>query len=341
MSLLKSIFYTTTSWLPTALLKRLAPATTLLPYHHTVSDEPLLHLQHLYRFKNRNQFSDDLDFLLRHFNPISVADLIEAVHTRKQLPAKTFLLSFDDGFREVHDVIAPILRTKGVPAVFFINPAFIDNKALFYRCKISLLIETLRRADSGGSLLAAAASQLNCSDTRLTTICQQLRTITQEDAHILDALAQLAGLSFDDYLNRVQPFMTTAQLQTLHQQGFTIGGHSWDHPYYELLSEDMQVRQTMDSCRFVQSFVAGKPMVFSFPHTDKPIRQSFFEHPEIATLDLLFGVQNQKLELQNRLLHRFNAERPEYPLRKQINGLLLYLLLQQIMSRKLINREYA
>jgi len=137
----KQFFYAASSILPLSFLKKTSQVSTLLPYHHTVSDRELLHIKHLYAFKSISQFKSDLDYLLKNFVPISPEQLVEKVNRDEQKRDNTFLLTFDDGLRECEEIIAPILKEKGVPAIFFINPAFIDNKELFYRFKISLVIE--------------------------------------------------------------------------------------------------------------------------------------------------------------------------------------------------------
>ena len=53
---------------------------------------------------------------------------MEAVEGSGKLDRRCLHLTFDDGFRELHDVVAPILLRKGIPATFFVNSAFIDNK---------------------------------------------------------------------------------------------------------------------------------------------------------------------------------------------------------------------
>ncbi|RXM60445.1 polysaccharide deacetylase family protein, partial [Chryseobacterium sp. CH1] len=56
---------------------------------------------------------------------------------------KIALLTFDDGFREFYDVVAPILERKGIYACNFVNPAFIDNEEMMFRCKSSLLADAV------------------------------------------------------------------------------------------------------------------------------------------------------------------------------------------------------
>jgi hypothetical protein len=68
----------------------------------------------------------------------------EGLSEKPEIIKKPLLhLSFDDGLSACYDTIAPILLRKGVPATFFLNPAFIDNKALMFRYKISLCLNAL------------------------------------------------------------------------------------------------------------------------------------------------------------------------------------------------------
>ncbi len=342
MKLSKKIYYSISSLLPTRFVQAIAPSTTLLPYHHLVSDEEVLHVKHLYAYKNVKQFTADLDYLLKHLKPASVTDLVEAVKTGRSLPSNSFLLTFDDGFREVYNVIAPILFNKGVPAIFFINPAFIDNKELFYRSKISLLIEEVlnlneKNTDWNKVTMVCGNSTIQSKNQLIAFI----RSVTNVNKEILDKLAELFHVSFAVYLETVKPFLSTAQINDLNNQGFSFGAHSWDHPYYHLLSTEDKIKQTVTSGKYVTSQFNQPYKLFSFPHYDTSLTQLFFnELKNQWNADILFGIQNQKLEQQNKMLHRFNAERPDLPMKNQLNGVLLLMLLQQLTGKNKVERNF-
>jgi peptidoglycan/xylan/chitin deacetylase (PgdA/CDA1 family) len=341
MSLFKKIYYATSSLLPTNFVKAIAPSTTLLPYHHLVSDDEVLHVKHLYPHKNVQEFTDDLDYLLKHLKPAAVSDLVDALNTGRALPKNSFLLTFDDGFREAHDIIAPILLQKGVPAIFFINPAFIDNKELFYRSKISLLVEEVLKLkekviDSTKVIQVCGSDAIQTKDQLISFI----RSVTNLNKEVLDSLADIFSISFADYLQTVKPFLTTTQVNNLSKQGFSIGAHSWDHPYYHLLSAEEKIKQTVSSGTYVTEQFRQPYKLFSFPHYDTSLSQSFFDQLKKEwNADILFGIQNQKLELQNKMLHRFNAERPYLPMSKQLNGVLLLLLQQRLTGKNKVERK--
>jgi len=123
------------------LLQIITRKKIIVPFYHTVAEQPLPHIKHLYRMKTVEEFQKDLNFLLKYFEPIDIETLYH-LHIHKTVPKKpVFHLTFDDGMTEIYDIVAPILLKKGISATFFVNSAFVDNKALFYRHKDSLELE--------------------------------------------------------------------------------------------------------------------------------------------------------------------------------------------------------
>src|SRR5690348_781204 len=132
-----------TAWLHSnlnfPLLRRISGVNPLVVYYHIVSDEEVPHVSRLYSFRNVREFTRDLEVFLRFFRAISLQDLLSNLEGKNVLPRNSFLLTFDDGLKECYEVIAPILKKKGIPAVFFLCKAFVDNKAMAYDHKKCLL----------------------------------------------------------------------------------------------------------------------------------------------------------------------------------------------------------
>jgi len=136
------------SKIPVSVLGKLTRTNLIIPYYHLVSNEDVLHVKHLYSYKNVNQFINDLDFIIKNYVPVTLNDVLDFIKNGRSFPRRSFLLTFDDGFREMYDVVAPILIRKGIPATFFINSGFIDNKELFYQHKASILKEHFQKTGS-------------------------------------------------------------------------------------------------------------------------------------------------------------------------------------------------
>jgi peptidoglycan/xylan/chitin deacetylase (PgdA/CDA1 family) len=338
MSLFKKSYYHSASLIPFSFLKKLGSGDILLPYHHLVSDERRKHVQHLYPYKNKKQFVKDLDYLLRHFRAVHPEELILASQTGQKLSPDGFLLSFDDGLSEAYDVIAPTLLGKGISAFFFLNPAFLDNRELFYRSKLSLVLDALEFQKPGGAVLERISGLLGIRNGEKTEIKSAVLGIDYLNRKLADELGNCLDLSFDEYLKKTQPYLLTDQVKELIRKGFYFGAHSLDHPNYKLISLEEQLFQTRESCKYIRRSFGISYTAFSFPHEDAGVKQVFFDELQkkpSPSIDVLFGTQNQKREIHNRMFHRFNAERPEYPIEGLVKGMLLYNLKTRTIKRPL------
>lgn len=337
MSLVKNAFYSAAQLLPLAVLKQRRPGSLLLPYHHLVSDAPVPHIKNLYPWKGTSDFEKDLDYLLRRFKPVTLQEIIQSLRTGETLPTGSFLLTFDDGLREVKEIITPMLLRKGVPAAFFLNSAFLDNKNLFYKFKLSLIIERLQTAHHSKATLDTLYTYLQTDESGVLSAIKKITYTTRGQA---DEIAGILGISFAEYLADVKPFLTLDEVGTLLQQGFAIGGHSIDHPYYNQLTLDEQLFQTRQSVDFLVQQFQLPYRAFAFPHTDAGVSKIFFNtllegpHP----IDVIFGTGNHKKDFNPKILHRFNCERPNVTINAAVKGILLLNKIQEVTKKDQIIR---
>lgn len=126
---------------PLSLLQKMSGRHFVLPFYHIVYPSTRPHIRYLYRYFTPEEFNKQIDYFLKHWQPISYEELIKLHQNCNLNKSKVFHLTFDDGLYECYDVIAPILYKKGVPATFFVHSQALENPAFcFYRFKISLLI---------------------------------------------------------------------------------------------------------------------------------------------------------------------------------------------------------
>jgi len=274
------------------LLTTITKKKIILPFYHAVAEQHLPHIKHLYRMKTVKEFQKDLDFLLKHYQPIDI-DTLYHYHTNNITPQKpVFHLTFDDGLKEMYEIVTPLLLKKGVSATFFINSAFVDNKALFYRYQASLAIEELLKR---GKLTNQLKTEiLSCSYQEKDKLFQYF---SQEQVEY--------------FLDEEQPYLTTEQIQKISNQGFTIGAHSIDHPYYFQISLEEQLRQTRESLKFVHSIINQKLRLFAFPFTDYQVSKLFFDEIK-SDVDLCFGTAGLKNDEIPFNLQRIAGEKHTY-----------------------------
>lgn len=283
----------------------------ILPFYHLVSDKNPSHISSLYSHKNRVDFIADLDYLLKHFTPISLQELLHLKKNNKPFPSNSFHLTFDDGLSEFYNVVAPILLDKKIPATVFLNANFIDNKALFYRYKASILSEEL--------------------------FAENLLQFSYQQKEALDELASIFEIKWENYLKNTQPYLTSNQINELIKQGFTFGSHSNDHPLYNTLTLNEQVEQTLESVEKITTSFQLDYRVFSFPFTDDKVSNHFFKKIS-SKVDLTFGSAGIKDDTIKTNLQRipmetaFNAE-------MQIKTQYVSFLLKRLIGKQKIKRR--
>lgn len=297
-----------------SLLESLAKQSLSCFYYHVVGDEGIPHVAQLYRYKTVAAFIQDLEYLVKKYKPVSMTDVIENLTRDRPLPRNAFLLTFDDGYREMIDVVAPLLLRWGVNATFFMNSGFIDNSAMCYLNKASLLVERLRDTAWSGGLARRITEILGPGVDAAADANARVLSIGYAERSRLDELAAILELDFAASLNTKQPYLSSAQVRKLIELGFSVGAHSIDHPLYALIPLEEQLRQTTESAVRIRRLFNLDYGVFAFPHSDVGVGREFFvKLAETGLIDVSFGTSGLLDDTVPYNLQRVSLEQPLAP----------------------------
>lgn len=311
------------------------PLQYCLPVYHTVSNEDLPHLKHIIQYKNTQQFEHDLEVFLKYFQFLTWDEFKDFQGGNFKPKKKAALLTFDDGLREFYDVIMPVLEKKGIYAINFINPHFIDNNSLMFRCKASLIIEKLHQSEDARKILT---EEFKLKNPQLKSLIKKVDLINYLNQSELDILGQKLGINFDDFLQKQQPYLSSEQLKALTEKGFGISAHSWDHPLYFELSLEEQLETTVKTLDYLseKGFLAES---FAFPFTDFGVKKEFFTQLfEKKKLFCSFGSAGIKTDSFERNFQRIpmeTGESAEEILKDQIS----YFKLKKLLYKNKIRRK--
>ena len=246
----------------------------IFPFYHAVSEISLPHMVNLYPIRTPREFESDLEYMLKYFEAVSMSDYLSgSVKVNKDKPP--MILSFDDGLVQCYDELMPILKSRSVPATFFLNNAFIDNKDLFYRFKVSLLLEQVENISPAAK--EKAAKILHCS---VPEINKRLISVSYVEREIADQVADLWKYSFEDYTRMNPVYLTSIQIIKMIDHGYEFGSHGIDHPMFSLLTKETALDHIRSSVDNLQHRFNLDYKYFAFPFTDYGV------HDE--TINLLF-----------------------------------------------------
>ena len=332
--MMKEWLFRLTSRVPDRILDKVWGEECLLPYYHVVSDESIPHVSPLYFFRSVDQFKADIDHLLRRGRAISLGEFLDSVQATGVAPKRSFLLTFDDGFRETYDVVMPILIAKGVPAVFFLTSATLDNCEMCHHQKISLLLNQ-RRILGDRFADGKVIDLLSTIGIYSQEVDVALKSVPWASRAILGELGALCGVNFDDYLRRCEPYLTSEQVRGMLHNGFAIGAHSVDHPRYSDIAPEEQIRQTRESMETLVQKFGLKRRAFAFPHTDRGVSMKFFQTVFAeGTVEACFGTSGPAPACGRFCFQRFTMEKTDLPAKATIARSGMRRLKQRVVGNR-------
>jgi len=302
------------------IMKSVSRKRAVFPLYHVVSDDQPAHLKHIQHIRNIKTFEKDLETFLKYFQPVSLSDYLKGEMNSGNSYG---VLTFDDGLRECYEVIAPLLKKKGVPAVFFLNNNFIDNRDLFYRYKASLLVEQYNLR--GGELNGVESFQ----GMQKRYVRQALLRIQYHRRNVLDDIAKSVGFSFEQYLERNPVYLSGDQVQSLINDGFEIGSHSFDHPELIRLTPSSIREQVIQSMEEMNRRFGTKKRYFAFPFSSDGIPlQVIDELLSSGEADAMLGTSGLKDYPHQGFIQRIPMEKSACSAYRILKTEYLYYLLK-------------
>lgn len=176
------------------------------------------------------------------------------------------LVTFDDGYRDYHDVAYPILRELRIPAVNFVATAFADAPdTLFWWDQVDLAVRASSRPRVEPPWRAGPPVELDSAGRewlrRDVRVHIWSRPDDERDATIdalCDALdVRRASLRID------RQVMTWDEIRSV-AEFTTIGGHTHTHPLMSRVDEP-RLRREVATCRARITERTGSPAMFAYP----------------------------------------------------------------------------
>ncbi len=279
-----------------------------LVYYHTVSDRHLPHLRYLIHMKTSKELETDLDYLGKHFKFITLAQFQVLLENGQQSGKRKLVLTFDDGYSEVSDIVQPLLIKKGIPAAFFVPSRFLDNKDMFYRCKVSIIRNFIATHTLSESLLHKLSETLHKPLSSKYDLIRFLVSLCYDNSGLVNCISEIMGIDFNQYLEKYHPYLSHEQIYSLLACGFEIGAHSMDHPFYGKIALEEQLRQTSTSMDFIQHTFKLPYRYFALPHSDVGVSAEFYYHVR-KNVDLLLGGYGLNSYPQYHYFQRFSIEK--------------------------------
>ncbi|TLX75652.1 hypothetical protein E9993_08825 [Labilibacter sediminis] len=305
-AIVKRLFYFSMGVLNFKILREIADRNLLVINYHSIYDvdEDARISKNIYR--TEEEFEQDIVFLKKHYQFISLPQLLNYLQQGTKLPPNSVFLTFDDGLKVVYDKIRPILNKHQVSAAFFLNPSFVDNADLHFQRKKNLLQAKVKKNE-------IEAKKQKWKEIFLTVnidtvnFHKGLKRVDFNRSYILNSLFELFEIDLETYQKKNQIYLNSTEIEQMISEGFVFGGHSMDHPNYDELSFGEQKKQTLDSIYWVRKKYDLVYSIFAFPLRDHNISQKLLKAIQ-SHCEVSFGVMGLGEDVFKNHIQRIDAE---------------------------------
>ncbi len=291
--------------------------------YHAVCDTVPDHLKHIYRPRTPKEFTEDLDFLLKHFEPTDLPTVTGSAMGGPEIRRPSLLVTFDDGMREVAEVAMPILRRKGIRPALYLNLNFLDNGTLFYRHKASLLAERLSRLAEADPRRAVCAATLARAGAVAADPAAAVMKVSWHQRAVLDEIATVLEFDAAGFLATQKPYLTRDEIADLMEEGVSIGAHGFDHPNHRLLTPEQRKAEVTGSVAGIRELFGPGCGSFAFPYSDEGLHDTLFADLYDNGVDLTFGTSWPRRGGPQRRIQRICFENGPAPAKQQLVKRLL------------------
>jgi len=205
-----------------------------------------------------------LDFLAANTNVMPLAEATAALQCGS-LPSRPVVLTFDDGYEEWVQNIAPALLQRRLPATFFVTTGQLTDRDGLWHERITAAVRALPDSQVALPFGFGGFVQLDSLDKRSRLVRElQERLKYAPVRERLEAIALLEAQACRPLAPAGR--FDTGAVRELHSLGFEIGAHTVHHP---ILNECTlaEAREEIGRCKEeLESIIGGRVDSFAYPN---------------------------------------------------------------------------
>lgn len=237
-------------------------------YHRVLPEVKFNPLQTLVTIKT---FEKQLEGIASRYSILSMSETLRRIN--EKIPFKNHaVLTFDDGYSDNYDIVFPILKKKGIPALFSIVTNYIGSGRPLWDWEVLMLLhqnDAVRLIDIGKEKLKRRFLEYpltfgyriierlkGASLSEIESVIQQLKTGAGE----IPRPCATSGFG-----PRNDICMNWDEIRELHRHGMEIASHSLSHRSLARLPAEEATKEISESKTILEKNAGIKCHYFCFP----------------------------------------------------------------------------
>jgi peptidoglycan/xylan/chitin deacetylase (PgdA/CDA1 family) len=221
---------------------------------------------------NINLFKKQLVYLKKNFEIVSIDEFCSR-YSRNKLNHREIVLTFDDGYRNNLDVLAPLMLENDVPFTVFISTNHIEQGKLFPTSVIriavfSSLLDSLNVSAIPGSLPLRTQDDKELSSKKLSDYVKK-NSLESVNTLVKDIVNNFTINDWELLRKKHSSLlpMSWDEVRKLISYGATIGSHCEEHICcHSNQNSDVVKKQIFDSKKVIEKELGITCSYFAYPN---------------------------------------------------------------------------
>lgn len=262
----------------------LVRADALAPFRFINRNRLLVLMYHRFSYgeefgkTSRKTLETHLGYLKKNYKIISLTDAVSYLRDGVSFPARSAVITVDDGYRDFCEIAFPILERYSMPAIMYAVTDFIDGKDWIWTDKARFILVRTDKAEFEFRINdTSIRSSLKGLDSRLTAAGK----INSELKRLSDERKDEVLLEFSNVMSVDIPALPPDEFRPFNwddarkmQKGVvTIGSHTRSHPILTNVEPDRLGIELRASRNSIQENLQKEEVHFCYPNGDVSSRE--------------------------------------------------------------------
>lgn len=202
------------------------------------------------KFLSPSNFEKQIRYIKKNYNILSLKDAIKGLKNNN-LPHRSLVITFDDGYKNIHDFAFPILRTHGVPATVFLATDFVDKKSPLWTDRVEYSMNNIKETNELKEGLKALPE-----DKKM----EKIEKIERKSGRFLG--------NFSGNKDIYAP-LSWEETNEMRKEKINFGAHGESHAVLTKISPGKAKEEIKNSKELIREKVGDISNVFAYPNGQK------------------------------------------------------------------------
>lgn len=218
----------------------------------------------VYDIPRVEDFNTLVKLLARNGDAVSEKDIIDSIYHQRQLPRRSFIITFDDGYEECHSIVMPTLKAYSMSGLFFIPTQAIDDRQLGWWDQFAWI---LKRTKHKTVHIRGVQYDLPADYEKALNALKHMMKLTDDSNNrtLLNELSQACDVPAPSTEESSAELLTWNQIREMKASGMAIGSHTHTHRVLATLNLETQKQELTFSKHRIETELGEPIHSISYP----------------------------------------------------------------------------